>query len=109
MVRSDLIHALQCANPELRPDEVRRIVDLFFDELARHLSQGGRIELRGFGSFHISQREAKKAHNPRTGQLVEKPAYQTPRFRAAKTILARIQPANDVVRVPQRHNEGGSS
>jgi len=50
MIRSELLQSLSKANPELRADDVERIVDVFFDEIAQRLAEGGRVELRGFGA-----------------------------------------------------------
>jgi len=36
-------------------------IDVIFEEMAGEISRGGRIELRGFGSFEVRQVAAKKA------------------------------------------------
>ena len=46
MIRSELLAALATENPGLRPEEVARVVDVFFDEIAQRLAAGGRVELR---------------------------------------------------------------
>jgi integration host factor subunit beta len=52
MIRSELILALAKDNPELRAEDVEKIVNVFFDELGGRLASGGRVELRGFGAAH---------------------------------------------------------
>jgi hypothetical protein len=40
MIRSELLQALSADNPELRPEEVEQVVDIFFDEIAARLAEG---------------------------------------------------------------------
>ena len=63
MIRSELLLALAKDNPELRAEDVERVVDVFFDEIAQRLAEGGRVELRGFGAFSTRERDARKGRN----------------------------------------------
>ncbi|MCV0383026.1 MAG: integration host factor subunit beta [Erythrobacter sp.] len=84
MIRSELLAALAKDNPGLRAEEVEQVVDIFFDEIAQRLSEGGRVELRGFGAFSTREREARTGRNPRSGEAVEVPAKRVPYFRPGK-------------------------
>jgi integration host factor subunit beta len=84
MIRSELLEALAQDNPGLRTSEVEEFVDLFFDEIAQRLADGGRVELRGFGAFSTRERGARKGRNPRTGEAVDVPAKSVPYFRPGK-------------------------
>ena len=44
MIRSELLQALGRENPDLRAEEVEQVVDTFFDEIAKRLAEGGRVE-----------------------------------------------------------------
>jgi len=90
MIRSELLQALHRDNPELRADEVEQIVDIFFDEIANRLAEGGRVELRGFGAFSTRERDARMGRNPRTGELVDVPAKRVPFFKAGKEMRRRL-------------------
>ncbi|NBC37024.1 integration host factor subunit beta [Novosphingobium sp. FSY-8] len=90
MIRSELLQALAKANPELRADDVEAIVDVFFDEIAQRLTDGGRVELRGFGAFSTRERDARKGRNPRTGESVDVPGKRVPFFKPGKEIRARL-------------------
>jgi integration host factor subunit beta len=90
MIRSELLQQLHKDNPELRAEEIEQIVDIFFDEIARRLAEGGRVELRGFGAFSTRARAARSGRNPRTGEPVEVPAKRVPYFRAGKEIRERL-------------------
>ncbi|WP_206242342.1 integration host factor subunit beta [Novosphingobium terrae] len=90
MIRSELLQALSKANPELRADDVERVVDVFFDEIAQRLAEGGRVELRGFGAFSSREREPRKGRNPRTGESVDVPGKRVPFFKPGKEMRARL-------------------
>ena len=90
MIRSELLQALQDDNPELRAEEIEQVVDVFFDEIAQRLSEGGRVELRGFGAFSTRERAARKGRNPRTGDSVDVPAKRVPYFKAGKDMRRRL-------------------
>ncbi|KUO52833.1 MAG: integration host factor subunit beta [Sphingomonadales bacterium BRH_c3] len=90
MIRSELLQALHRDNPELRAEEVEQVVDIFFDEIAERLAEGGRVELRGFGAFSTREREARQGRNPRTGETVDVPSKRVPYFKPGKDMRKRI-------------------
>ncbi|MFL0670823.1 MAG: integration host factor subunit beta [Erythrobacter sp.] len=90
MIRSELLQELHKDNPELRAEEIEQVVDIFFDEIAQRLAEGGRVELRGFGAFSTREREARTGRNPRTGDAVEVAAKRVPYFKAGKEIRERL-------------------
>lgn len=90
MIRSELIEALQKDNPDLRPDEVEQVVDIFFGEIAARLAEGGQVELRGFGAFSARERKARQGRNPRTGEPVAVPAKRVPYFKPGKDMRDRL-------------------
>jgi len=54
------------------------------------LSQGGRIEIRGFGSFNLHFRPPRRAHNPKTGEkLVTNPKYAV-HFKPGKELREKV-------------------
>jgi integration host factor subunit beta len=93
MIRSELLQALARENPDLRAEEVEQVLDIFFDEIARRLAEGGRVELRGFGAFSTRERDARKGRNPRTGEAVDVPAKKVPYFKPGKEMRRLV---NDV-------------
>lgn len=90
MIRSELLQQLLLESPDLRGEEVERVVDVFFDEIGRRLAEGGRVELRGFGAFSTRERDARKGRNPRTGETVEVPAKRVPYFKPGKEMRQRL-------------------
>jgi len=90
MIRSELLQALAADNPDLRPEEVEQVVDIFFEEISTRLADGGRVELRGFGTFSTRQRDARTGRNPRTGSSVDVPPKKVPYFKPGKEMRARL-------------------
>lgn len=90
MIRSELVQLLVKNNPGLSPNEIERIVTIFFDEITERLKQEGRVELRGFGAFSTRARDARTGRNPRTGEAVEVSAKRVPYFKPGKEIRARL-------------------
>ena len=54
--------------------EAKEIVDVIFDAIVRSLHRNEKVELRGFGSFRLRQRNARRGRNPKTGASVAVPA-----------------------------------
>ncbi len=90
MIRSELLQSLTAENPDLRPEEVEQVAEIFFDEIASRLAEGGRVELRGFGTFSTRQRDARTGRNPRTGDPVDVPSKRVPYFKPGKEMRDRL-------------------
>ena len=90
MIRSELLQALAADNADLRPEEIEQVVSIFFDEIAKRLAEGGRVELRGFGAFSTRDRDARTGRNPRTGEAVDVPAKRVPYFKPGKEMRERL-------------------
>src|SRR6478609_2940636 len=88
MLRSELIERVAELHPHLRYSDVERVVETIFTSIGEALARGGRIEIRGFGSFTIKHREARTGRNPRTGATVEVSPKVIPYFRIGKHLHA---------------------
>jgi len=90
MTRSELIQQLATQFPQLTIKDVELTVRTMLDEMSRSLSKGGRIEIRGFGSFGINHRPPRKGRNPKSGETVMVPAKYVPHFKAGKDMRERV-------------------
>ena len=90
MIKSQLIQKLADENPHLYQRDVERIVSSVFEEVTDALSQGDRVELRGFGAFSVKHRDARVGRNPRTGESVEVPQKRVPFFKTGKDLRDRM-------------------
>ncbi|WP_126174571.1 integration host factor subunit beta [Altericroceibacterium xinjiangense] len=91
MIRSELLQEMAEAHPQMRPEEIEQVVDIFFEEIGARLAEGGRVELRGFGAFSTRPRDARTGRNPRTGQAVDVPAKRVPYFKPGKEMRDRLK------------------
>jgi integration host factor subunit beta len=66
------------------------IVDAVFSSIVEALTQGDKIELRGFGSFRVRRRGSRTGRNPKTGQGVVVPAKKVPYFKPGKELRELI-------------------
>jgi len=90
MIRSELIQKLAEENPHLYQRDVERIVGAIFEEIISALSDGDRVELRGFGAFSVKRRDARIGRNPRTGESVAVEEKCVPFFKAGKLLRDRL-------------------
>ena len=90
MNRSDIIKHISELYPKLSRKEVDLLIKELFGELSSSLSDGRRIEIRGFGCFSLKHRAAGKVRNPRHGVAVESGERHVVYFRAGKELRERV-------------------
>ncbi|MEQ1813334.1 MAG: integration host factor subunit beta [Candidatus Nitrotoga sp.] len=90
MTRSDLISRLAERHPQLLAKDAELAVKVILDAMSLALSQGNRIEIRGFGSFALNYRPARTGRNPKSGEKVQVPAKYVPHFKAGKDLRERV-------------------
>ena len=89
MVKSELIEVL--ADKTFIPShKAEKIIDEIFGSMTDTLVAGGRIEIRGFGSFEIRNYDSYDARNPKTGELVAVKPKKSPFFKVGKDLKERI-------------------
>jgi len=84
MTRSELITAIASRFPTLTAKDAEIAVKEILGAIGHSLSQGQRVEIRGFGSFGLNYRPARTGRNPRSGEAVAVPAKYVPHFTAGK-------------------------
>ncbi|MGH9475713.1 MAG: HU family DNA-binding protein [Terriglobales bacterium] len=85
MTKADLIEEVtRSGAPTRRDSEV--IVETIFSSIINSLRAGDKVEIRGFGSFRVRQREARMGRNPKTGAAVAVPARKVPYFKPSKEL-----------------------
>ncbi len=90
MNKGDLIVELTKLYPNFNKQDIGVMVDTFFDSIVEALARGERVELRGFGTFGVKERQGRTARNPRSGRIVTVPAKRVPFFRVAKELRAEV-------------------
>ena len=90
MVRSELIAQLVEEFDHLPPRKVEGAVNDIINIMVKTLSDGGRIEIRGFGTWCLRYRESRNAHNPRTGKTIRTSAKYGIYFKAGKALREKV-------------------
>jgi len=90
MTKSELIERLSDEHDLLNKRDAEAIVNLIFGGISDALAQGDRVEIRGFGSFSVRERDAREARNPKSGELVKIPSRRTPFFKTGKELRERV-------------------
>src|SRR5258707_15492382 len=89
MTKAELVEDVARA-AELTKKDAERLVEIVFESIIESLNQGEKIVLRGFGGFHVRERDARRGSNPKTGQPAGIPAKRVPYFTAGKQFKALI-------------------
>ena len=83
MTKADIIEII-ADGTGITKVETEAILDAFIRAVSDTLKSGQSIEIRGFGSFKVKKKNARKARNPRTGEVVEVPAKFSPTFKYSR-------------------------
>jgi len=75
---------------ELTKSEAGKVVDLFFDEISNALTNGDRVEIRGFCSFYIKHYKTYTGRNPKTGERIHVKSKKLPFFKVGKELKERV-------------------
>ena len=89
MTKAELVEDVARA-AELTKKDAERLVEIVFESIIETLNKGEKIELRGFGSFRVRERGARRGRNPKTGDPVDIPAKRVPYFKPGKELKELI-------------------
>lgn len=83
MNKNDLISAVADSSG-LSKNDASNAVEGVFEAITTALSKGDEVRLVGFGTFSVAKRKASTGRNPRTGEPMNIPASNQPKFKAGK-------------------------
>jgi integration host factor subunit beta len=89
MNKSDLIDVLS-VKENLTEKNASEIINRIFDGFTKALKKGGRIEIRGFGSFSVREYGAYTGRNPKTGEKAKVGEKRLPFFKVGKELKAKV-------------------
>jgi len=89
MNKSNLIEKFAVRNGLLLK-EAESIVNTFWDRITEGLSQGERVEIRGFGSFKVKRYDGYNGRNPKSGEIVEVKPKKLPFFKPGKALKDQV-------------------
>ena len=106
MTKAELVEDVARA-AELTKKDAERLVEIVFESIIETLNQGEKIELRGFGSFRVRERGARRGRNPKTGDPVSIPAKRVPYFKPGKELKELINDDNAAAQASQNNSSRG--
>lgn len=89
MNKSELVEAL-ATRKELTYKKAEEIINIIFDSMSSTLVRGGRIEIRGFGSFVVKDYKAYLGRNPKTGEVIQVKPKKLPFFKVGKELREKV-------------------
>lgn len=95
MTKTDLLEEVAGVIEVSRKD-ASAIIETILDSIVRSLRNGEKIEIRGWGSFHIRQRRARQGRNPKTGARVEVAPKRIACFRPSKELNELVNSLSEV-------------
>lgn len=104
ITKSELIERVADKQSQLSSKDVELAIKTILEEMSKTLATGGRIEIRGFGSFSLHYREPRVGRNPKTGESVELDAKYVPHFKPGKELRDRV---NQSMQLEQDLSDGG--
>lgn len=90
MTKSDLIDSIVEKHPNMTKKNIDYIINSVFSSIKESLKNGDKVEIRGFGSFKIREKNSKTGRNPKTGSKVDVPEKKVPYFKPGKEIKEEL-------------------
>ncbi|MCK5918143.1 MAG: integration host factor subunit beta [Cocleimonas sp.] len=90
MTKSEIIDILSRKQSHLSSRDVELSVKILLEQMSDTLADGQRIEIRGFGSFSLHYRAARRGRNPKTGEKVDLSPKHVPHFKPGKELRDRV-------------------
>ena len=90
MKKKDLVESIskQC---DISKATATDAIDIIFQSITDALNNDEKVDIKGFGSFNISDRKARKGRNPHTGETINIAAKRVPAFKASGKLKESIQ------------------
>lgn len=66
------------------------VLESFVKVVSEELSNGGKVQLVGFGTFEVSERSEREGRNPQTGETMTVPASKTAKFKAGNALKIMV-------------------
>lgn len=87
--KTDLVNQVASKTGMTKKD-VEKVVNAFFSSVEGALKEGDKVQLIGFGTFEVRDRQARKGRNPQTGEEITIAATRVPAFKAGKALKEAV-------------------
>ena len=89
MTKADIINVIS-KGTGLTKVETSAVIDGFLATVSFALQNGDRVELRGFGTFCLRERQEKHVANPKTGKMMHIPHRIVPDFKPSPQLKSSV-------------------
>lgn len=86
MKKSEIVSLMKEENPAFTEEQLNSSVEAVFLAISEALTEGKRVEIRGFGAFSVKEKPARIGRNPRTGEAVDIAAKKAVYFKPGKDL-----------------------
>ncbi|MCI5130336.1 MAG: integration host factor subunit beta [Candidatus Electrothrix sp. EH2] len=86
MLKRELINEVTEQLGGYYKQDVAHAVDIILENITQALTEGRRVEIRGFGSFSVRTRKPRTTKNPKTGKMMDIPERKTLHFTMSKSL-----------------------
>lgn len=90
MNKAELV-ANMASKSGLTKEAASKALDAFINTVIQAMRDKQEVQLVGFGSFYIGSRSAITARNPKTGEQIQVPATNFPKFKAGKLLKDAVE------------------
>ena len=94
MNKTELI-SLVSENAGLTKKDTERVINAAIDAITASLVKGEKVQISGFGTFEIKEREARIGRNPRTKETIDIPATCVPTFKPSRALRELVDPGKE--------------
>ena len=95
MTKSDIINEVS-SNTGLTKVETEAVLEGIIGSISKALKEGNRVDIRGFGSFVVKERKARRARNPSTNKVINLNLRYIPSFKVSKILKESVN--NSILR-----------
>ena len=85
MNKTELIAAVT-QSAGLTKKDTERVINAAIDAITASLTAGDKVQISGFGTFEVKEREARIGRTPPPREAVEIPATKVPAFKPSKAL-----------------------
>lgn len=99
MTKAELIETLANKLP-INKAEAEKAINIVLDDVINALKQGERVNISGFGTFSVSDRQARTGRNPKTGESIQISASRSAKFKPGKQLKDSLNEALSAAAAP---------
>ncbi len=89
MNKTELVAAI-AEHADMTKKDADKAITAFTEVVAKELRKGEKIQLVGFGTFEVVDRDAREGRNPKTGETMTIAASKAPKFKAGKALKDEV-------------------